>query len=126
MEMDFFKFYFLGDWRYSQYYIKIKIMLYYRKKNIIKNSVLDYIRNKQLNWYGHVRIMNEEWLPRKTLEWCPPRKKEERETLKFVDAGVYSRNERERGIDDLEWVNKEGWREKIKVQAQKDVKSVHK
>ena len=27
-----------------------------RKK---KNSVLDFIRYKQLNWYGHVRRMNE-------------------------------------------------------------------
>ena len=34
----------------------------------IKNSVLDYIRYKQLNWYGHVQGMNEERLPRKILE----------------------------------------------------------
>ena len=26
----------------------------------IKNLVLDYIRYKQLNWYGQVRGMNEE------------------------------------------------------------------
>ena len=28
----------------------------------IKNSVLDYIRYEHLNWYGHVRRMNEERL----------------------------------------------------------------
>ena len=37
-----------------------------------KNSVLDYIRYKQLNWYGHVQRMDQERLPRRTLEWCPP------------------------------------------------------
>ena len=38
----------------------------------ITNYVLDYIRCKQLNWYGHVQRMEEERLPRKILEWCPP------------------------------------------------------
>ena len=32
-----------------------------------KNSVLDYVSYKQLNWYGHVRRMNEEELPQKIL-----------------------------------------------------------
>ena len=36
-------------------------MLQIRKKN----SVLDYIRYKQLKWYGHVGEMNEESLPKK-------------------------------------------------------------
>ena len=39
--------------------------------NII-NSVLGYIKYKQLNWYGHLQRMYDERLPRKTLEWCPP------------------------------------------------------
>ena len=34
------------------------------EKMNIKNPVLDYIRYKHLNWYGHVRIMNEEKLPK--------------------------------------------------------------
>ena len=42
------------------------------KKMNITNSVLDYIRYKQLNRYGHVQRMDEERLPRKMLEWCPP------------------------------------------------------
>ena len=37
----------------------------------IKNSVLDYMRHKQLNWYAHMQRMNEERLPGKVLEWCP-------------------------------------------------------
>ena len=31
----------------------------------MNNLVLHYIRYKQLNWYGHVKRMNEEWLPKK-------------------------------------------------------------
>ena len=42
------------------------------KKINIKNSGLAYTIYKQLNWYGHVRIMNEERLPREMLECCPP------------------------------------------------------
>ena len=34
----------------------------------IKNSVLDYIRYKQLNWYGHERRINKERLPQKKLD----------------------------------------------------------
>ena len=42
-----------------------------REKMNIKNSVLGYIRYKQLNWYGHVQKMDEERLPQKILTWCP-------------------------------------------------------
>ena len=38
----------------------------------IKNSVLEYLRYKQLNRYGHVQRMDEERLPRKIFEWFPP------------------------------------------------------
>jgi hypothetical protein len=41
--------------------LKIKLL----EKNLILKLILDYIRNKQLNWYGHVRRMNEERLPQK-------------------------------------------------------------
>jgi hypothetical protein len=43
-----------------------------REKMDIKNSVLDYMKYKQLNWYGHVQRMDQERLPRRILEWCPP------------------------------------------------------
>jgi hypothetical protein len=43
-----------------------------REKMNIKNSVLDYIRYKQLNSYDHVQRMDQERIPRRILEWCPP------------------------------------------------------
>ena len=43
---------------------------------------------------------------------------------KFVDPKVYNRYGRERGIDDLAWIDREGWRRKIKLQAQESVKTL--
>ena len=78
----------------------------------IKDSVLDYIRYKQLNWYGHVQRM--ERLPRSILEWCPPgrrRKGRPRNSwMQEVTTGMS-----ERGIGDLEWVDREGRRKKIYI-----------
>ena len=55
----------------------------------IKNLSLDYIRYEQLNWYGHVRRMNEESLSqterkkeRKNMNGVRP-EKEERANLKM-------------------------------------------
>ena len=67
----------------------------------IKNLVLDYIRYKQLNWYGHLRRINEEWLPQTILGWCPPgrrRKGRPRNSwMQEVATGM-----REKGINNLE------------------------
>jgi hypothetical protein len=89
----------------------------------IKNSILDYIRYKQLNWYGHMKRVGQGSLPRRTLEWCPPgrrRKGRSRNAwMQEVTTGM-----KERGIGDLEWVDREGWRKKINLPyAQKDVKT---
>ena len=75
---------------------------------------LDYIRNKQFNWYGHVQRMDQETLPRRILEWCSPgrrRKGRPRNSLmEEVTTGM-----RERGIGDSEWVDREEWRKKINL-----------
>ena len=61
---------------------------------VIKNSVLDYITYEQLNWYGHVRRMNEEGLPQNIFGMASTWKKK-RKTSKFVDAGSNNWNETE-------------------------------
>ena len=35
-----------------------------KKEMNVKSSVVDYLRYKQLNWYGHIRRMPEERIPR--------------------------------------------------------------
>ena len=64
------------------------------RKKSIKNSVLDYIIYKQLNWYGHFRRMNEERLPQKFWKGVHLEKKK-RKNSKFVGAGSNNWNERE-------------------------------
>jgi hypothetical protein len=81
------------------------------REKIFKNSVLDYIRYKQLNWYDHVQRMDQERLLRRILKWCPPgrrRKGRPRNSwIQEVTTGM-----RARGIGCLEWVDREGWRKK--------------
>ena len=52
-----------------------------REKMNIKNSVLDYRRHKQLNWYGQLQRMNKERLPQKF--WNAVRLEKEREDLEI-------------------------------------------
>ena len=76
-----------------------------REKINIKNSVLDYISYKQLNWYGHVQRMDQERLPRRILESCPPgeriKQRPRNSWMQEVKTGM-----RERGIGDLERVDR--------------------
>ena len=74
-----------------------------RKKININISMLDYVRYKLLNWYGHVRIMNEKRLSQKMLEWCPPgrrrrRKRRPRNSLMLEVKTVM----KEKGIANIE------------------------
>ena len=60
----------------------------------IKNSVFDYIRYKQLNWYGHVQRMEQERLPRRIFRMVLTWKTKKEKTSEFLDAGGYNRNQR--------------------------------
>ena len=92
----------------------------------IKNSVLDYIKYKQLNWYFQVKRMDEERLPQKILQQCLPgrrrrRRRKGRPRNSWMQEVTTGR--REKGINNMEWVDREEWRIKIKLklQAKEDV-----
>ena len=38
----------------------------------VTRSVLDDIKTKLLNWYGHVQRMEERRLPKDVMKWSPP------------------------------------------------------
>jgi hypothetical protein len=48
-------------------------------RNIMETEVTptDTIEAKQLKWYGHIKRMEEERLPKKICEWTPIERKEE-------------------------------------------------
>jgi hypothetical protein len=38
----------------------------------VTRSLLDDIKTKQLQWYGHVQRMEEGSLPKEVMKWRPP------------------------------------------------------
>jgi len=38
----------------------------------VTRSLLEYIKTKQLKWYGHVQGMEEGRLPKNVMKWSPP------------------------------------------------------
>ena len=54
-----------------------------------QNSIIDFIKNEQLKWYGHVKRMTEDRFPRKVLEWVPPGRRRGRPRITWID-GVLS------------------------------------
>ena len=61
----------------------------------IKNSVFDYIRYKQLNWYGHVQRMKEEKF------WNGVHLQEEREDLKICGWQEATNGMKGKGINSM-------------------------
>lgn len=85
-----------------------------RQQMKVQNSILDFVRYRQLEWYGHIRRMPEKRLPRQALEWIPPGKgKRGRPRFKWMDD--VRRGMRELGLEELEWEDREEWRKKIKI-----------
>ena len=80
-------------------YIYIYIYIYnvVREKINVKNSVLDNIRYKKLNWYGHVRRMNEERLLQEQKEDLEIRKYEE--TTGMRKKGINNGMDRQRRME---------------------------
>jgi hypothetical protein len=50
---------------------KIRNNIMKQKMNVTR-SLLDDIKTKQLQWYGHVQIMEEGRLPKEVTKWRPP------------------------------------------------------
>ena len=62
------------------------------REKYIKNSVLGYIRYKQLNWYSHVQKCVGRKGPSENFGMVPTWKVKKGKTSKFVDAGGCNRN----------------------------------
>jgi len=50
---------------------KIRNDVIKQKMNVVR-SLLDDIKNKQLQRYGHVQRMEEGRLPKEVMKWSPP------------------------------------------------------
>jgi Tfp pilus assembly pilus retraction ATPase PilT len=58
-----------------------------------KQDIRDIIERKRLQWYGHVKRMQEERLPKLIMEWIPEERKKKRTSKKNVDGKCTSSSE---------------------------------
>jgi hypothetical protein len=105
-EMDFWR-------RSAQISRKDKIT---SRNNIIKQkmnvtrSLLDDIKTKQLQWYGHVQRMEEGRLPKEVMKWRPPGRRERGGQLTWAEGirGLMG----EKGLMEEDWNDRSNWRKK--------------
>ena len=55
-----------------------------------KQDIMDFIENKRLQWYGHVKRMPEERIPKLIMEWTQTERRKKRTPKKNVDRGSTS------------------------------------
>jgi hypothetical protein len=71
-----------------------------------KPDIIDIIEKKRLQWYGHVKRMTEETIPKLILEWVPAERRKRgrpRKTwMEGVHAAITGRN-----LEQNQWRNRE-------------------
>ena len=78
----------------------------------VKRSLLDDIKTKQLQCYGHVQRMEEGRLPKEVMKWRPPgRRKLGRPKLTWSEGitGLMG----EKGLMEEDWNDRGNWRKKM-------------
>jgi hypothetical protein len=78
----------------------------------VTRSILDDIKTKQLQWYGHVQRKEEGRLPKEVVKWRPlGRRKRGRPKLTWAEGikGLMG----ETGLMEEDWNDKSNWRKKI-------------
>jgi hypothetical protein len=78
----------------------------------VTRSLVDDIKTKQLQWYGHVQRMEEGRLRKEVMKWRPPgRRKRGRPKLTWVERirGLMG----EKGLKEEDWNDRSNCRKKI-------------
>jgi len=74
-----------------------------------KPDVIDIIEQKRLQWYGHVKRMSEERIPKLIMDLIPGERRKTgrpRKTwMEEVQAAMTTRN-----LEPDQWINREEWR----------------
>ena len=86
---------------------KIRNNIIKQKMNVTR-SLLDGIKTKQLQWYGHVQRMEEGRLSKEVMKWRPPgRRKRGRPKLTWTE-GIRGLME-EKGLMEEDWNGRGNW-----------------
>ena len=78
----------------------------------VTRSLLEDIKTKQLQWYGHVQRVEEGRLAKEIIKWRPPgRRKRGRPKLNWAAEikGLMG----EKGLMEEDWNDRNNWRKKI-------------
>ena len=90
---------------------KIRNNIIKQKMNVTR-SLLDDIKTKQLQWYGHVQRIEAERLSKEVMKWRPPgRRKRGRPKLTWAEGirGLMG----EKGLMQEDWNDRSNWRKKM-------------
>ena len=72
-------------------------------------DIIESIERKRLQWYGHVKRMPEERIPKLIMEWIPQERRKRgrprRTWMERVQAAMTTRN-----LESDQWRNREEWR----------------
>jgi hypothetical protein len=68
----------------------------------------DIIEKKRLQWYGHVKRMPEERIPKLFMEWIPQKRRKRGCTRKMWMEGVQTAMTT-RNLEQDKWRNREEW-----------------
>jgi len=90
---------------------KIRNTIIKQKMNVTR-SLLDDIKTKQLQWYGHVQRMEEGRLTKEVMKWRPPGGRK-RGRLKLTWAEGIKGPVGEKGLMEEDWDDRSNWRKKI-------------
>jgi hypothetical protein len=72
-----------------------------------KLGIIDVIEKKRLQWYGHVKRMQEERLPKLIMEWIPGERKGGRPKKTWME-GVRAAM-KTRHLEANQWLNRKEW-----------------
>jgi len=74
-----------------------------------KPDIVDITERKRLQWYGHIKRMPEERIPKLIMEWVPQERRKRgylgKTWMEGVQAAMTARN-----LESDRWRNREEWR----------------
>ena len=74
-----------------------------------KPHIIDIIEKKRLQWYGQVKSMPEDRIPKLIMEWVPLERRERGRPRKMWMEGVHAAMTT-RNLETDQWRNREEWR----------------
>jgi IS5 family transposase len=74
-----------------------------------KPDIIDIIKKKKLQWYGHVKRMLEERIPKLIMEWIPEERRKRGRPRKTWTEGIQAAMTA-RNLEQDQWRHREEWR----------------